>query len=242
MISLGDVFIGNYPVTQRFGENFKLANGTWAYKNGHMGWDFGTPNGTPIVAPTDGEIIRSGNYNDGYGNCIQILNIPERFAVKVGHLQTCLVGVGQRVWQGQLIGYSDNTGFSTGAHLHVEACEVDANGYRINRNNGHDGLVDLAGKWMEVRNLKTPVSAPVAPPPPVPTPTPQPVPQTPPTPPLAPTEPFKDETTPATKPPVHVEDNTVKPPEPSKDPTIPQGILFWVNLLERIIKSLLERR
>lgn len=238
MIRLGDCFIGNYPVTQYFGQNFKLANGTWAYRVGHMGWDFGTPNGAQIVAPTEGEVIRAGNYNDGYGVCVQIWNQVERFAVKLGHLKEVKVKVGDRVWFGRLIGYSDNTGFSTGAHLHVEACEVDANGYRINRTNGYDGLVDLAGKWSRVQNLTAPIPAQAPPPPVVITPPPviPPVPSD--------TTPFDDVITPPAEPPAHVDDNTVKPPEPTssevkkEDPTIPKGFDAFLNWIQRFIDAL----
>lgn len=129
---LRDVFIGNYPITQKFGENFRLANGNWAYKAGHMGVDFGTPKGTKLVAPTNGEVIRVGDYKDGYGIQVQVWDKEQGIAWRMGHLEWTPLKIGEKVWTGKLLGTSDNTGFSTGNHLHFEVAWVDANCKKIN--------------------------------------------------------------------------------------------------------------
>lgn len=167
MVKLGDLFIGNFPVTQWFGENFKLSNGNWAYSaEGHMGIDFGCPANTPLVAACNGEIIRVGDKGDGYGVTVQILDYENKQSVLYGHMARATVAVGERVWQGKLVGYSDNSGFSTGNHLHVGVCETDANGIRIKNQeyrNGKlyrrsDGWIDFAGCFSQVRNLGAPVA------------------------------------------------------------------------------------
>jgi hypothetical protein len=117
-----DIFIGNFPLTQRFGENFQLSNGSWAYGSaGHMGVDFRTPTGTAAVSPTNGTIIRVGNYSDGYGICVQVRDDEQGLIWRMGHFDwTPDIKVGDRVWVGRLVGSTDNTGFSTGAHIHFE--------------------------------------------------------------------------------------------------------------------------
>ena len=52
------------------------------------------------------------------------------------------VVLGQQVKQGDLLGHGDNTGWSTGSHLHFGMKLLNANGEVINRNNGYDGAVD----------------------------------------------------------------------------------------------------
>lgn len=160
MVRLSDLFIGGFGITQLFGENFRLANGNWAYVKGHMGIDFGTPYGTVLVAPSNGIVLRAGNYNDGYGNCVQVWDQEQGIAWKMGHMAFANVKVGDRVWTGRDIGRSDNTGFSTGNHLHFEMCFVDGNGMRLNTANGYNGLVNPISYLNAIRNLSAPLPDP----------------------------------------------------------------------------------
>ena len=51
--------------------------------------------------------------------------------------------MGQEVISGQLIGYVDSTGFSTGDHLHWGLCPFDGKGVtKVFPNNGYDGYID----------------------------------------------------------------------------------------------------
>jgi len=112
-------------VTQRFGANREV------YKrfgmDGHNGIDFRTkfwdsPLGKRyIVAAKRGKVIETRNDGNGYGNYIRLehdLDGNGNEQTIYGHLKKFYVSIGQTVKQGDRIGLSDNTGFSTGAHLH----------------------------------------------------------------------------------------------------------------------------
>ena len=81
----------------------------------HLGYDYAIPVGTPVYAPEAGT-IRLVNYSASIGNNIELgsAGYYHRFA----HLNSVSVKVGQVVKEGQLIGYSGNTGKTTGPHLH----------------------------------------------------------------------------------------------------------------------------
>lgn len=83
---------------------------------GHNGLDFATPSGTKILAPHDGKVIEATLDQQGYGIYVKIENSIEGSVL--AHLREYQVGVGDGVKEGDLIGYSDNSGNSTGPHLH----------------------------------------------------------------------------------------------------------------------------
>ncbi len=86
----------------------------------HKGVDFAAPVGTPIKATADGVIAFAGKEN-GYGNVIKMEH-QNQYSTVYGHLSHFAAGVrfGQRVKQGQVIGYVGMTGLTTGPHLHYE--------------------------------------------------------------------------------------------------------------------------
>lgn len=102
------------PITQLFGENPKIY-GKWGYA-GHNGIDYAVPTGTPIVAAADGVVAKISYEAGGYGNYIQLNH--DGGQTYYAHLQQTAVSIGQQVRAGDVIAYSDNTGFSTGPHLH----------------------------------------------------------------------------------------------------------------------------
>jgi murein DD-endopeptidase MepM/ murein hydrolase activator NlpD len=83
--------------------------------------DYGMPVGSPIYASAAGKVLiaKGSGWNGGYGDYIVIEHANGTQTV-YGHMSTLAVSVGQSVVQGQLIGYSGNTGKSTGPHLHFE--------------------------------------------------------------------------------------------------------------------------
>ena len=82
----------------------------------HNGVDLANVQGTPIYAAKSGTVTVA-TYNGVYGYYVQI-NHGDGFSSLYGHLTHYIVGVGQSVSAGQVIGYMGSTGWSTGPHLH----------------------------------------------------------------------------------------------------------------------------
>ncbi|MDQ2622450.1 MAG: peptidoglycan DD-metalloendopeptidase family protein [Actinomycetota bacterium] len=84
----------------------------------HEGIDIAVPEGTPIRAAKGGTVIMA-SYNGGYGN-YTCIDHGSGLSTCYAHQSGFAASAGQRVSQGQVIGYSGNTGSSTGPHLHFE--------------------------------------------------------------------------------------------------------------------------
>lgn len=84
----------------------------------HEGLDISVGEGTPIRAAKGGTVI-SASYNGGYGN-YTCVDHGSALSTCYAHQSQFAVTSGQAVDQGQVIGYSGNTGASTGPHLHFE--------------------------------------------------------------------------------------------------------------------------
>ncbi len=104
----------NAPVTSGFGPR----SGCGVCSSNHMGIDMGVPEGTPLRAADGGKVVLAG-WTGGYGNytCIQHTS---SMSTCYAHQSRYATKVGASVSQGQVIGYSGNTGNSTGPHLHFE--------------------------------------------------------------------------------------------------------------------------
>jgi len=94
------------PVTTEFGAH------------GHPGIDIAAPNATPIAAAKAGTVVFSGP-NDGYGNYVCI-DHGGGLSTCYAHQSRIAAGEGQKVSQGEIIGFEGSTGNSTGPHLHFE--------------------------------------------------------------------------------------------------------------------------
>ena len=104
-------------ITMYFGQNENpFSKGQWYL---HTGIDISTNRiGDPVLATADGKVIDI-SYNASLGNSITIQH-SHGFTTRYGHLRGFAVKKGQRVSQGDVIGYLGNTGKTTGPHLHYE--------------------------------------------------------------------------------------------------------------------------
>ncbi|MGB9609149.1 MAG: murein hydrolase activator EnvC family protein, partial [Minisyncoccia bacterium] len=108
-------------ITQRYGQtpySSRLYRG-----KPHNGLDIGVPIGTPVYAADDGIVMAVDNNDRNFWTKYQygkyvLIKHQNNLATLYAHLSTWIVSKGQEVKRGQLIGYSGNTGYSTGPHLH----------------------------------------------------------------------------------------------------------------------------
>jgi hypothetical protein len=124
-------FNGSYRTNQPFGVN----PGAYARfgLNGHDGIDYNLPSGTPVVAAIEG-IATVHEDPSGFGHYVTVQNA--NLLTLYGHLQGYAVGNGQHVQEGQVIAWSNNSGNSTGPHLHFGVMPLPY------KNNGYGGFVD----------------------------------------------------------------------------------------------------
>jgi murein DD-endopeptidase MepM/ murein hydrolase activator NlpD len=134
--SLKQGFLKSPVAFTRISSSFSMRvhpiSGVWKQ---HKGTDFAAPLGTPIRASGDGVVDFVGVSN-GYGNMV-VLKHWANYSTAYGHMSRFASGLrrGQKVHQGDLIGYVGSTGWSTGPHLHYEfrvAGEArDPNGMKV---------------------------------------------------------------------------------------------------------------
>lgn len=84
----------------------------------HRGLDIAIPEGTELYASLDGTVLYA-SYDDSYGNYV-VIQDASGYSVRYAHMSSVSVSEGQTVMHGELVGYSGNTGGSTGPHLHLE--------------------------------------------------------------------------------------------------------------------------
>ena len=118
--------INGAKLTSRYGFRMHPILG---FNHLHQGTDFAAPIGTPVMASGSGTVEYAG-WKGGYGKFISIRH-SSVYQTNYAHLQDYAKGIrrGAKVQQGQIIGYSGNTGSSTGPHLHYE---VVVNGKKEN--------------------------------------------------------------------------------------------------------------
>jgi len=94
----------------------------------HLAIDYAAPTGTPVSTIGDGTVIYAG-WNGGYGNYIKVRH-PNNYVSGYGHLSRFAKGLkkGEKVKQGEIIGYVGSTGLSTGPHLDFS---ISKNGERV---------------------------------------------------------------------------------------------------------------
>lgn len=139
-----------FSVNQPFGAN---ANAFYAQQGmkGHNGLDLFAKHGQPVYAACGGTCWPEVDDHGGNGVLIR----TDKFQYVYWHLiqDDAVVHTGQVVEAGDLIGYADNTGTSTGDHLHFGVVPLPAD-----VNNGYKGAIDpqpfFNGKYAE--DIKNP--------------------------------------------------------------------------------------
>lgn len=111
----------NVILTQYFGDTAFARSGAYNGK-GHNGIDLGASPGTPIMSSLSGTVTGTGNTDlvagcYSYGKWVLIAH-DNGLSTLYAHLSLIKVEKGQRVSTGEVIGYSGNTGYTTGPHLH----------------------------------------------------------------------------------------------------------------------------
>lgn len=99
-------------ITSRYGDIDRL------HPNGHTGIDFSLQEGTPLKSIFDGvveKVVDYGGENIGKG---VLVKFSDGTTGIYGHMSRILVEEGDKVAEGQTLGLSGNTGYSTGPHLH----------------------------------------------------------------------------------------------------------------------------
>ncbi|MCX6757990.1 MAG: peptidoglycan DD-metalloendopeptidase family protein [Candidatus Nomurabacteria bacterium] len=108
-------------MTQLFG---KTEAGKRLYANGtHNGVDFRASVGTPVKAMANGTVMGTGDTDltcssASFGRFV-FIKYDNGLSSTYGHLSLIKVYQGQKVSRGEIVGYSGNTGYSTGPHLHL---------------------------------------------------------------------------------------------------------------------------
>jgi len=102
-------------ITSPFGPRTHPVFGSTA---SHPGLDINGRTGDPIGAAANGVVI-SARWRNGYGNVV-VISHGGGFTTLYAHQSELLVGVGDQVTTGQIIGLVGSTGWSTGPHLHFE--------------------------------------------------------------------------------------------------------------------------
>lgn len=124
-----------YPITKELWlkptQAYGVANDSWYPKTGHhIGTDFATPVGTPIKAHNDGAITNSGYQPASIGYWCEV-------SYKDYYLVFCHLKAQptlKTVLAGDIIGYTGDTGFIKGVHLHVEGWHEPMDRSKLTKN------------------------------------------------------------------------------------------------------------
>jgi murein DD-endopeptidase MepM/ murein hydrolase activator NlpD len=140
-------------ITQYFGNTEFARSGAYSGK-GHNGIDFRASIGTPVRAALSGVVEGVGNSDSvrgcySYGKWVLVKH-GNGLSTLYAHLSQANVSPGQEVVTRDILGYSGNTGYATGPHLHFSV--YASNGVRIMK------LGESTGKKTPCANATIPVS------------------------------------------------------------------------------------
>lgn len=150
-------------ISQNFGENRSCIHNTtgtvitcdglhppegyrsvYSQMKGHNGLDLPVPRWTPVYAAREG-VVREVETEPSRGLGVGIehdFGSQGRYKTRYWHFIALDVHYGDYVYTGQLIGYADSTGYSSGDHLHFEVKRLNADGSNANQDNGYFGGED----------------------------------------------------------------------------------------------------
>lgn len=106
---------GYHRISSPFGMRVHPVTGVYKL---HDGTDIAVPSGVPIKAAKGGTVVKS-YFHNAYGNYI-VIDHGNGIQTGYAHMSRRAVSVGTKVSAGQVIGYVGSTGWSTGAHLHLQ--------------------------------------------------------------------------------------------------------------------------
>jgi len=113
-------------ITQYFGNTPFASKNPQVYNgSGHNGVDLRASVGTPVHASTNGTVVDTGDtdkqcYKVSYGKWVLIRHY-NGLSTLYAHLSQISVTPGQSMATGDVLGYSGNSGYTTGPHLHFTA-------------------------------------------------------------------------------------------------------------------------
>ncbi|HHP0355922.1 TPA: M23 family metallopeptidase [Campylobacter lari subsp. concheus] len=120
------LFLTQIPNGHVIEDNGVTGNFGWRHhpilnkKEFHPGIDLRAALNTPIYAPANGVVEYAAYSNNGYGYSVILIHNFGFKTVYAHMMRKDVVKAGQFVKKGDLLGYTGNTGLSTGPHLHYE--------------------------------------------------------------------------------------------------------------------------
>lgn len=141
---------GDIYISQLFGQNPQIYQQFGM--TGHDGIDYAAPKRTPVKASHNGWVVESISKDTGYGIRVQIYFEEDGYGwvTNYGHFDESVYPVipynlnerSYPVKEGEVIGYVNSTGFSTGNHLHFGLRQLNLNKQILNYNNGTFGWIN----------------------------------------------------------------------------------------------------
>lgn len=129
----------------------------YSQMKGHNGLDVGASRWTPVYSSSNGSVIEVSTEEArglGVGVLSPVLDSKtgkyKHFKIRYWHFVALNVHESDRVKIGQLLGWADSTGFSSGDHLHFEVKLVNKKGTKnLLQDNGFFGAIDPSPYFYE---------------------------------------------------------------------------------------------